>query len=72
MNHKRALKKFMGFGYSRNKANSMLRLYKKSNLSNKACVDQEGNFRLCQILASVYLKRQEEDELGIEHFKERR
>ena len=50
MNHKRALKKFMGFGYSRNEANSMLRWYKKSNLSNKACVDQERNFRLCQIL----------------------
>ena len=46
MNHKRALKKFMGLGYSRNEANSMLRWYKKSNLSNKTHVDRERNFRL--------------------------
>lgn len=56
MNHKRALKKFMGFGYSRNEANSMLGWYKKSNLSNKTYVDQERNFRLWQILASVNIK----------------
>ena len=66
MNHKRALKKFMGFGYSRNEANGMLDWYKKSNLSNKTYVDQERNFRLWQILASVHFKCQEEEELGIE------
>lgn len=66
MNHKRALKKFMGLGYSRNEANSMLRWYKNPNLSNKTHVDRERNFRLCQILASVYFKRQEEEELGVE------
>lgn len=66
MNHKRALKKFMGLGCSRNEANNMLRWYKKSNLSNKTHVDRESNFRLWQILASVYFKCQEEEELGIE------
>lgn len=66
MNHKRALKKFMGFGYSRNEANSMLHWYKKLNWSNKEHIDQERNFRLWQILASVHLKCLEEEESGVE------
>lgn len=51
MTRKRAIKKLMGCGYSRNEANSILRWYKKSNLSNKTYVDREINFRLWQILA---------------------
>lgn len=43
MNHKRAVKKFIGFGFSRNEANSLLYWYKKLNWSNKTIVDRERN-----------------------------
>lgn len=44
MNHKRAVKKLMGCGFSRNEANIVLRWYNERKCPNKFSVERQINF----------------------------
>lgn len=51
MNHKRAVKKLMGGGFSRNEANIVLRWYNERMCSNKFSVERQINFvnKYCRV-----------------------